>query len=173
MAATANHEEAEKISPASLDHHPREERGMKAARLMAGAIGLALLAAGAHAADETLGRLFFTPERRAALERQRQLNIRETQKTIEGAELGVSGIVQRSSGKNTAWVNNAPLDEHSTEAGVRVQVDRASPGKATVIAGEETPASLKVGETINRATRETSTGVGEGRITVKPAARPK
>ncbi|OQY70928.1 MAG: hypothetical protein B6D47_06895, partial [Rhodocyclaceae bacterium UTPRO2] len=76
---------------------------MKAARLMAGAIGLALLAAGAHAADETLGRLFFTPERRAALERQRQLNIRETQKTIEGAELGVSGIVQRSSGKNTAW----------------------------------------------------------------------
>jgi hypothetical protein len=56
---------------------------------------------------------------------------------------------------------------------VRVQVDRASPGKATVIAGEETPASLKVGETINRATRETSTGVGEGHITVKPAARPK
>ncbi|BBO19901.1 conserved hypothetical protein [Candidatus Desulfobacillus denitrificans] len=133
----------------------------------------ALLASALPAGAETLGRLFFTPERRAALERQRQLNIRETQKTIEGAELGVSGIVQRSSGKNTAWVNNAPLDEHSTEAGVRVQVDRASPGKATVIAGEETPASLKVGETINRATRETSTGVGEGHITVKPAARPK
>ncbi|OQY76184.1 MAG: hypothetical protein B6D47_00250, partial [Rhodocyclaceae bacterium UTPRO2] len=58
----------------------------------------ALLASALPAGAETLGRLFFTPERRAALERQRQLNIRETQKTIEGAELGVSGIVQRSSG---------------------------------------------------------------------------
>lgn len=125
-----------------------------------------LSAAALPAAAEELGRLFFTPERRAALDRQRQLNIREAQPVIEGATLSVSGVVQRSSGKTTAWVNNTPQDE-SSEGAVRVQVDRANPASATVAAGEESPARLKVGEAINRATRETSSGVGEGRITVK------
>ena len=50
---------------------------------------------------------------------------------------------------------------------MRVEVDRANPARATVVAGEESPATLKVGEAINRATRETSSGVGEGRISVK------
>lgn len=127
---------------------------------------LAVAAAAPPAAAEELGRLFFTPERRAALDRQRQLNIREAQPVIEGATLSVSGVVQRSSGKTTAWVNNTPQDE-SSEGAVRVQVDRANPASATVAAGEESPARLKVGEAINRATRETTSGVGEGRISVK------
>ncbi len=141
---------------------------MKAARLLAAAAGLACLAAALPAGAEPLGRLFFTPERRAALERQRQLNIQETQQVIEGATLTVSGIVRRSGGKTTTWVNNTPQDAGNAAAsGVRVEVDRANPAKATVVAGEESPATLKVGEAINRATRETSSGVGEGRITVK------
>ena len=132
--------------------------------LLAGLLTVA--AAAPPAAAEELGRLFFTPERRAALDRQRQLNIREAQPVIEGATLSVSGVVQRSSGKTTAWVNNTPQDE-SSEGAVRVQVDRANPASATVAAGEESPARLKVGEAINRATRETTSGVGEGRISVK------
>lgn len=132
--------------------------------LLAGLLTVA--AAAPPAAAEELGRLFFTPERRTALDRQRQLNIREAQPVIEGATLSVSGVVQRSSGKTTAWVNNTPQDE-SSEGAVRVQVDRANPASATVAAGEESPARLKVGEAINRATRETTSGVGEGRISVK------
>ena len=135
--------------------------------LLAGLLTVA--AAAPPAAAEELGRLFFTPERRAALDRQRQLNIREAQPVIEGATLSVSGVVQRSSGKTTAWVNNTPQDE-SSEGAVRVQVDRANPASATVAAGEESPARLKVGEAINRATRETTSGVGEGRISVKREA---
>lgn len=140
---------------------------MKAARLIAAAASLAGLAAALPAGAEPLGRLFFTPERRAALERQRQLNIQETQQVIEGATLTVSGVVRRSSGRTTAWVNNTPQDPGNAASGVRVEVDRANPARATVVAGEESPATLKVGEAINRATRETSSGVGEGRITVK------
>ncbi|MBL8502850.1 MAG: hypothetical protein JNL78_05385 [Rhodocyclaceae bacterium] len=135
--------------------------------LLAGLLTVA--AAAPPAAAEELGRLFFTPERRTALDRQRQLNIREAQPVIEGATLSVSGVVQRSSGKTTAWVNNTPQDE-SSEGAVRVQVDRANPASATVAAGEESPARLKVGEAINRATRETTSGVGEGRISVKREA---
>lgn len=119
------------------------------------------------ASAEPLGRLFLTPERRAALERQRQLNIQETQQVIEGATLSVSGVVKRSSGKTTTWVNGTPQDDSSSATGVHVEIDRANPARTTVVAGEESPASLKVGESINRATRETTSGVGDGRIIVK------
>lgn len=129
---------------------------------------LCLLGAGPACAQEQLGRLFFTPERRIALERQRQLNIREAEAQVVevGATLSVSGVVQRSGGRSTTWVNNTPQDEKDA-TGVRVQIDRANPGRTTVVAGEEQPAPLKVGEAINRTTRETTSGVGDGRIVVK------
>ena len=145
-------------------------RGTKAAALLAAALLLPV----APAAAEELGKLFLTPERRAALERQRQLNIRESQPVIEGATLTVTGVVKRSSGKSTTWVNGTPQDDMNAATGVRVEIDRTNPAKTTVVAGEESPASLKVGEAINRATRETTSGVGDGSITVKrPGARAK
>lgn len=141
---------------------------MKPARhLPAIAVTCCLLCCSQFAQAEPLGRLFFTPERRAALERQRQLNIQETQAAIEGSTLTVSGLVQRSGGRNTAWINGAPVDEKGADPNVRVQIDRTSPGRATVTAGEEAPATLKVGEAINRTTRETSSGLGGGRVAVK------
>lgn len=145
---------------------------MKPVQLLAIAAGLLCLAGQATPAGaEPLGRLFLTPERRAALERQRQFNIQETQQqVIEGATLTVSGIVRRSSGRATAWVNDAPQDEEGAASGVRVEIDRAHPGRTTLTAGEESPASLRVGETINRATRETTGGLGEGRIVIKGGA---
>jgi hypothetical protein len=130
-------------------------------------LAIPLLLSTAPVSAEELGRLFLTPERRAALERQRLLNIQETQQVIEGATLTVSGVVQRSGGKATTWVNGTPQDDKNAATGVRVEIDRSNPGKTTVVAGEESPASLKVGEAINRATRETTSGVGDGRITVK------
>ncbi len=136
-------------------------------RLAAALLAVFLLLAAAPTSAETLGKLFLTPERRAALERQRQLNIQETRQVIEGATLTVSGVVKRSSGKTTTWVNDTPQNETNATTGVRVEVDRANPAKTTVVAGEESPASLKVGEAINRATRETTSGVGDGHITVK------
>lgn len=126
-----------------------------------------LLALPPAPAAEELGRLFFTPERRAALERQRQLNIQETRPVIEGATLSVSGVVRRSGGRTTTWVNNVPQDENDAASGVRVAVDRADPARTTIVAGEEAPASLKVGEAINRTTGETASGLGDGRIVVK------
>lgn len=125
---------------------------------------LALLPSLAAAGD--LDRLFFTPERRAALERQRQLNIQEAQ-TLEGASMSLDGIVSRSSGKNTVWVNGRPQQEQSTSTGVTARIERG--GRAVVTAGEETPAELRVGESINRGTREKNDGLGGGRIAAKPA----
>jgi hypothetical protein len=146
---------------------------MSAVRPLARAAALlCLIGAMPASAQEPLGRLFFTPERRAALERQRQLNIQETQQVIEGANLTVSGVVHRSGGKSTAWVNGLPQDERAGTAGLSVGVDRADPTRARVAAGDEASATLKVGESVNRATRETASGIGEGRISVKREGAP-
>ncbi len=107
------------------------------------------------AAAEALGRLFFTPERRAALDRQRQYNIQET-RTIQGGSLQLDGIVRRSSGRTTVWVNGVAQNERSDSAGVAVRLSPREPGAAAVSAGDEAPAELRVGESVNRGTRETA-----------------
>jgi hypothetical protein len=116
----------------------------------------------ADAAD-SLGRLFFTPERRAALERQRQLNIQEEQ-TLEGATMSLDGVVVRSSGKRTVWINRQAQHDDASPTGVAVDLSAREPGRATLSAGEEAPAQLKVGESINRATREKGGDLAGGRI---------
>jgi hypothetical protein len=126
---------------------------------------LALLVAGQALAAEPLGRLFFTPERRAALERQRQLNIQEDQ-ALEGSTVSLNGVVVRSSGRNTVWVNQQAQPERSAATGVAVRVERY--GKAVVTTDGEAPAELRVGESINRATREKDNGIGGGTVAVKP-----
>jgi beta-glucosidase-like glycosyl hydrolase len=149
---------------------------MNAFRLIYILIGTGLTASALHptaatAAEPTagLGRLFMTPEWRASLERQRQFNIREA-RSLEGGAMRLDGVVLRSSGKATVWVNNRPQTESSRDTGVLVAPSQGKHGRATLITGEETPANLAVGETINRATRETAGGLAGGEIRVhRPA----
>jgi hypothetical protein len=108
-----------------------------------------------------------TPERRAVLERQRQLNIQEVQ-TIEGSTVTIDGVVSRSSGRSTVWINQRPQNENALGTGVTAHVSPTNPGRVTIAPGEEAPASLKVGESINRGTREKTDALGDGHISVKP-----
>ncbi|WIM06979.1 MAG: hypothetical protein OHM77_06850 [Candidatus Nitricoxidivorans perseverans] len=133
---------------------------------------LPILAAFAeNAAAEPLGRLFFTPERRAALERQRQLNIQEAQ-TLEGATMTLDGVVVRSTGKRTVWINSRAQHDDDAPSGVTADLSAREPGGAILSVGEETPAQLKVGESINRATRETASGLADGQISVRRPSAP-
>ena len=136
---------------------------------------LVLLATGltgaAAAQTEPLGRLFFTPDKRATLERQRQLNIQEAQ-TLEGATMSLDGVVVRSSGKRTVWINSRAQHDQVAPAGVTAGIKARQPGQAVLQAGEEVPVQLQVGETINRATRETSGGLAQGQISVNRPAAP-
>lgn len=114
-----------------------------------------------------LGRLFFTPERRAVLERQRQLNIQEkTQETVEVANLHVNGVVRRGSNKTTVWINGTP---HAVDGPITNIQAVPAPGEVDRIAirvGEEDPASLRVGQKLNRTTQETTDGLAGGQIKV-------
>jgi hypothetical protein len=137
-------------------------------RILAG-MALALVVGGDAMATDSLGRLFLTPERRAALDRQRQFNTQEVQ-ALEGATVSLDGIVRRSSGKTTVWINHRPLQDNTTASGVAVAVSPKDPGRAVLTPGDEAPAPLKVGQSINRATRETSDGLGGGRVAVGRSA---
>jgi len=138
-------------------------------RMMPGLLSLALLAPAFAADAPELGRLFFTPERRSTLERQRTLNVQEAQ-SLQGTSMSLDGVVYRSSGKATVWVNNqAQTEGESSRTGVTATISPGTPGSALLAPGEETPARLKVGETINRATGERNTRLGGGAV-LAPAA---
>ncbi len=114
-----------------------------------------------------LGRLFLTPERRAQLERQRQLNIQEkTQETIEVASVHVNGMVRRGGGKTTVWVNGRPQREGANASGVLVRPSPRQIDQVEISVGEESPASLRVGERLNRATQGLSDGLAGGQLQV-------
>lgn len=118
----------------------------------------------AEPAAPELGRLFFSPERRQALERQRQFNIQEI-RSLEGASLTLDGVVARSSGKTTVWVNGKPSTEKEAEqSGIHAQVNRRAPGSAVLTPGDENPTAIKVGEVINRGTGDRDNRLGGGSV---------
>lgn len=104
-------------------------------------------AAGAHA--EELGRLFFTPQQRAQLERGQQPNV---DSPGHADSLTVSGVVQRHGGKRTVWINGVPQaagtsDEHAPES------------VPVAVPGQRQPVKVKVGQKVlldSRATQKPS-----------------
>jgi hypothetical protein len=114
----------------------------------AAAIALTLGWTGAAwAGTEPLGRLFFMPEQRIALERQRHASP-EKIAPPEQTTLTLDGVVRRSSGKNTVWVNGVPYADRQTQSGVRVDIVGSDPGRGLVAAGKRPLRSLGVGESI-------------------------
>jgi hypothetical protein len=118
----------------------------------------------------SLGRLFFTPEKRLLLERQRVSNIQEMQ-SLEGETMSLDGVVQRSSGKSTVWINGRAHEENdAARTGVSVRLTPQNPGRAQLAPGEEAPTQIKVGEAINRATGQRNDRLGGGAVKT-PATR--
>ena len=120
-------------------------------------------------AEEVLGRLFFTPEKRQALDHQRQFNIQEKQEAPESPTFTIDGVVTRSSGKKTVWVNGVTAEENDTSAGIDVVPERKNPGRVLIQTGESTATSAKVGETVRRDTGETADLLNGGHILVRRA----
>jgi hypothetical protein len=132
-----------------------------AGRLIAAALLLAV-ATGPAAAQETLGRLFFTEQQRQDLDRRRQANIQETAVVVESL-VTVNGQVSRSSGKTTTWVNGIP------QANARRPND---PARATLPGAEGEPSvTVKIGQTLDKVRGEIKDPVSSGRIVTPSAPR--
>jgi hypothetical protein len=113
--------------------------------------------------NQELGPLFFTPERRQELDRQRQFKFRERQEIPEDQTLTIDGVVTRSSGKHTVWINGIarePLAPTTTSK-------RENPGTILVQTEDGPGAQARVGDTVNRNTGETSGLLDGGWILIK------
>jgi len=122
---------------------------------------LLLLGTGHAAAQEILGRLFFTEQQRQDLDRRRQANIQETAVVVEST-VTVNGQVSRSSGRSTTWINGVPRES------ARKPLD---PARATLPGGEGAPSvSLKIGQTLDKVRGEIRDPVAGGSI-VTPSGK--
>jgi hypothetical protein len=131
------------------------------------ALATALLGAGPARAQE-LGRLFFTPEQRAALDARRKARLPD-RPTVqrESPTTRVDGYVARSSGRSTMWVDGEPLADGAQPEGLRVQRAREA-GRVNVTFGEQSRRiELRVGETLDRSTGDVKGLVGNGEVRVE------
>ena len=143
-----------------------------------------LLAAGLSSpasAAEPLGRLFFSPEERQAFDRRREFKAEEKPETpVPEASapeipadptLTINGIVTRSSGKRTVWINGVARNENENPGGVAIVTNRKSPGEVVVELNDKQSARANVGDTVNRNTGEAGGLLGGGRLRVNSPAR--
>jgi hypothetical protein len=113
---------------------------------------LVLLPSALHAADPLLGRLFFTPAQRNTLDAGKQLDLpKKAGPTVRGPRsLTVNGIVTRSDGESTVWVNGgaAGIKRRGSATISATPSDSATARVQT----SGTSARLRVGQTLDRST---------------------
>ena len=133
---------------------------------LAALLVLGLLSA-PSAAQEPLGRLFYTPEQRQALDARRRARLpdRPSAPMVASPTTRLDGYVRRENGKSTVFVNGEPLPETAPEA------PRIGTGRVTVNVGESgARAGLRPGESLDRSTGEVKDVLGNGEIQVRRGA---
>lgn len=123
-----------------------------------------LLATGASHA-QALGRLFFTPEQRQALDARRKARVpdKPAAAVVASPTLRLDGYVKRSGGRSTVWVNGEPTDQTS-------RLPESTDAAVTVTVGDTgARVGLKPGETLDRGTYERRDVIGDGEIRVRRA----
>ena len=108
-------------------------------------------------AQERLGRLFFTPAQRASLDIARSQRARTalaTEKTEQDATpvpqtITYSGVLRRSDGKTTVWINNQAVHDRES-AGAAAIVGRVRPDGSVTLQVPQSgrSVSLKPGQSV-------------------------
>jgi hypothetical protein len=131
-------------------------------RVVAAAAAIECAGAPATAGEESFGRLFFTPEERHALDRQRQYAGAGNSR-IKTAP-AVDGVVVRSSGKRTVWLNGAARHDARTPDGVVVTTRSDDPAAITIAADGDDDAKVRVGARADQA--DGADVLGGGRLDI-------
>lgn len=115
---------------------------------------------------QSLGRLFLTPEQRAALDLRRASRVPDKPAAavvVESPTARIDGQVVRSGGRSTVWVNGQPVREGAQSEGLRVAPAPRTADSVTLAIGEGARrVEIKVGETMNRDTGEVRDMLGDG-----------
>jgi hypothetical protein len=141
---------------------------------------VASLVANLALADDGLGRLFFTPAQRAALDAGKQINQpkpsdRQARKPAMPASITLNGVVVRSDGERTVWINGKPYQRRDP-AGIRVKTNPSSPSSTQLQLGKQGgTVELRVGQQLDGATgkvREVYETMPQARPAEEAASRP-
>lgn len=122
--------------------------------------GTALAEPAPPVAAQPLGRLFLKPEQRTHLERLRQFDLREEQQ-IPADRYTVHGVVTRSTGATTLWLNERRLYADRPEK-IGVPPPYADRARLSTEPGREF--ELRVGETLEAASGEIRGGLQGGQV---------
>jgi hypothetical protein len=128
-----------------------------------------LLGAAPSLRAQELGRLFFTPEQRAALDARRKARVpdKPAAAVVVSPTTRLDGYVKRSRGPSTVWVNGEGLLETSPEA-PRIGATRRDDGRVSIGVGDGgARVGLKPGETLDRGSGEVHDVIGEGEIQIQ------
>jgi hypothetical protein len=122
------------------------------------------------AGAQEFGRLFFTPQQRAALDARRTDRVpdKPSAPVVASPTTRLDGYVQRSGGRSTLWVNGESLPEASPEA---PRFDPARNSVSVTVGESGARVRLKPGEVLDRGTGEVRDVIGEGRLHVDPGGR--
>ncbi len=123
---------------------------------------------------QSLGRLFLTPEQRAALDLRRASRVpdKPAAVVVESPTARIDGQVVRSDGRSTVWVNGQPVREGGQSEGLRVAPASPTADSVSLAVGEGSRrVELKVGESMNRDTGEVRDMLGEGKAGRSAAVR--
>jgi hypothetical protein len=123
----------------------------------------ALLVACAPAGAQELGRLFYSPEQRQALDARRQARVPDKPAPVVAAAptVRLDGYVKRSGGRSTVWVNGEPAEDAPV-------LPASSDGPVPVTIGETgARIGLKPGQSVDRGTNEPRDVIGDGEIKIR------
>lgn len=123
-------------------------------------------------AEGKLGRLFYTPEQRmrmdVARQNERSVKVDEDENAPQSTNIELNGMVRRSDGKSTVWVNNRVHGGNTAEHGIEMDKRGGDAGQASVILpSTQQRVLLKVGQSF-----DVSSGQVEERYRRRPAASP-
>ena len=118
------------------------------------AMMLALMLVAGTACAAELGRVFFTPEQRAAMDDVRKKNIKggaagreEQPPATMPQNVSVNGVIRRSDGKNTIWLNNRVIGEKQA-GGINAAVGKTDGRVRLSVPESGRSVDLKVGQTV-------------------------
>lgn len=127
------------------------------------------------AAEQSLGRLFFTPEQRARMDvaRQQERSIKiDTEQQENGppvANITLNGVVTRSDGKSTVWINNREQNGDKAVSVIAVPARGKAAGQVSITTPDaKRSVQLKVGQSIDLSSGQ----VEEAYRHVPPAPSP-
>ncbi len=133
-----------------------------------------VFAAGAAQAADELGRLFFTPEQRAALDARRRARVPDqpAAAAVAAPVTRIDGYVERSQGPSTVWLNGESLPEGAPDAPRIETRDRDGNPRVSVSVGERgNRVRLKPGESLDRGSGEVRDVLGGGEIEIRRGSR--